>query len=432
MKNIIRTIIICSALGTHTLHAQDVHAPVPATLQQLVLQSFNNYTRIKALQTQQQIAADRTQISKASRLPDISGTASYSHISPVAKIQLPGSDLVFQPIPADNYNVGVNGRQLLLDFGKSGSAIRKSAAEQDLLSMQTDEAKEQLAYQVATVYLNIAYVNRNIAVQDANIKLLEDTERIVENKLKHGDAIDLDLINTRVKLEGYRNRKTEFQNQFKKQIALLQYLTGIQQQDSINTSFNWPQTITAGNDAFASNMAIKTSQEKEKVATIEVESAKATHTPSLFLDAGTGFKNGYLPEIQKFRYNWNAGVTLAVPIYNGKKDKLKEMIAAKELAVAKLNTQDAVDNLQKDIAQTNADIEANQAKLLTAATLLQQAERALQLAQSRYNNGVITYLDLQNAQTSNLEAQLSKVQYEYQLSISNLELLHLAGNQFWK
>ncbi|MCK7557429.1 TolC family protein [Chitinophaga sedimenti] len=86
----------------------------------------------------------------------------------------------------------------------------------------------------------------------------------------------------------------------------------------------------------------------------------------------------------------------------------------------------------KEVAQQNSDIQTSREKLQTADVLLRQADRAVQLAQSRYKNGVITYLDLQNAQTSLLEAQLSKIQYQYQLSISSLELLHLNGNQFWK
>ncbi len=64
--------------------------------------------------------------------------------------------------------------------------------------------------------------------------------------------------------------------------------------------------------------------------------------------------------------------------------------------------------------------------------LLEQANKALTLAQSRYRNGVITYLDLQNAQTSLLEAQLSRIQYQYQLSLAGLELMHLSGQEFWK
>ncbi|WP_298709111.1 TolC family protein [uncultured Chitinophaga sp.] len=422
MKKALIIILTCTTGGAFAQTA-------PGELKTLVQQSFSHFTQIKAMETQQRIAADQTTLAKTSRLPEVSGTATYSHVYPVPKVQLPGSDFTFQPVPSENINAGIEARQLLLDFGKSGSQIRKSQAQAGLLGVQTAEAREELAYQVANVYLNITFLQDNIAVQDANIHLLEETETMVENKLKHGDAIDLDLINTRVKLESYRNKKVDFTNSLQKQLAALEYLTGEQLKDSVHSDFAW--AIPPAED-FDHNAAMRTSLEKEKVAETGIDIAKAQYKPSLFLNAGTGFKNGYLPEITTPKFNYYAGVSLSVPIYNGKKLRTQEHMAATEAEIAKLHTQDVKESLKKEAAQQNADLSAGRERLQTAEVLLQQANRALTLAQSRYRNGVITYLDLQNAQTSLLEAQLSKIQYQYQLSLAGLELMHLSGQEFWK
>ncbi|MRG47459.1 hypothetical protein GFS24_20225 [Chitinophaga sp. SYP-B3965] len=425
MKKILFTILSFTMLS---VSAQTV----PDDLKVMVQQTFDHQSKIKAMEVQQKIAAGQVELSKANRLPTVNGTASYSHIYPVPKVQLPGSDFTFQPVPSENVNAGIEARQLLLDFGKSGSQIKQSEAEARLLGTQTTEAKELLAYEVANVYLNIAYLYNNISVQNANIKLLEETETMVENKLKHGDAIDLDLINTRVKLESYRNKKVDYVNSLQKQMATLAYLTGAQPKDSIHAGFEWPVPAIIADQEFLNNPAMQTAMEKEKVAATGVEIAKAQYKPSLFLDAGTGFKNGYLPDIGVTKFNYNAGVSLNVPIFHGKKLRTQERMATQQVEVAKWNTQDVKDNLQKEVVQQQSDIAASRERLLTAESLLQQASRALQLAQSRYKNGVITYLDLQNAQTSMLEAQLSKIQYQYQLSLSSLALLQLNGNEFWK
>lgn len=425
MKKILFTILAFTALS---VSAQTV----PDDLKVMVQQTFDHQSKIKAMEVQQRIAAGQVELSKANRLPTVNGTAGYSHVYPVPKVQLPGSDFTFQPVPSENVNAGIEARQLLLDFGKSGSQIKQSEAEARLLGTQTTEAKELLAYEVANVYLNIAYLYNNISVQNANIKLLEETETMVENKLKHGDAIDLDLINTRVKLESYRNKKVDYVNSLQKQMATLEYLTGAHPKDSIHAGFEWPVSGILTEQEFLNNPAMKTAMEREKVAATGVEIAKAQYKPSLFLDAGTGFKNGYLPDISTPKFNYNAGVSLSVPIFHGKKLRTQERMAAQQVEVAKWNTQDVKDNLQKEVVQQQSDIAASRERLLTSESLLQQAQRALQLAQSRYKNGVITYLDLQNAQTSMLEAQLSKIQYQYQLSLSSLALLQLNGNEFWK
>jgi outer membrane protein TolC len=329
-------------------------------------------------------------------------------------------------------NAGVEARQLLLDFGKTGSQIKQREAQAGLLNLQTAELREQLAYQVANVYLGIAFLHNNIDVQNANIHLLEETEHMVENKLKHGDAIDLDLLNTRVKLETYRNRKVDFENSLQKQLANLEYLTGEPLKDSISADFGWPAPAVQVAEDYSRNAAVRSSLEQEKVAETGVLAAKAQYKPSLFLDAGTGFRNAYLPDVNTPKFNYNAGVSLSVPIFHGKKLRTQEHMAATEVEVAKWNTKSIQDNIRKEVAQQQSDIAASRERLQTAEILLKQAQRALELAQSRYRNGVITYLDLQNAQTSMLEAQLSKIQYQYQLSVSSLALLQLNGNEFWK
>ncbi len=298
------------------------------------------------METQQRIAADQTTLAKANRLPEVNGTASYSHVYPVPKVQLPGSAFTFQPVPSENINTGIEARQLLLDFGKSGSQIKKSEAQAGLLGVQTAEAREELAYQVANVYLNIAFLQDNIAVQEANIRLLEETETMVENKLKHGDAIDLDLINTRVKLESYRNKKVDFRNSLDKQLAALRYLTGETLKDSVEHDFSWAVPPV---EDFEHNAAIRSSLEQEKVAETGIDIAKAQYKPSLFLNAGTGFKNGYLPEITTPKFNYYAGVSLSVPIYNGKKLRTQEQIASTEAVIARLHTQDVKENLKKKL-----------------------------------------------------------------------------------
>lgn len=426
--NMKKIFIIISSFITLNVSAQEP----PENLKAMVQHTFDHFAKIKAMETQQRIAADQTQLAKANRLPVVNGVASYTHVYPVPKVQLPGGEFTFQPVPSENMNAGVEAKQLLLDFGKTVSQIQQSEAQAGLLNQQTAALREQLAYQVANVYLGIAFLRNNIAVQDANIHLLEETEHMVENKLKHGDAIDLDLLNTRVKLETYRNRKVDFENSLEKQLANLEYLTGEPLKDSVSATFQWPAATLQAESDYAGNTAVKSSVQQEKVAETGVQLAKAQYKPSLFLEAGTGFKNAYLPDINVPRFNYNAGVSLSVPIFHGKKLRTQEHMAATEVEVAKWNTKSIKDNIRKEVAQQQSDVAANLERLQTADVLLKQAQRALELAQSRYKNGVITYLDLQNAQTSMLEAQLSKIQYQYQLSVSSLALLQLNGNEFWK
>jgi outer membrane protein TolC len=60
-----------------------------------------------------------------------------------------------------------------------------------------------------------------------------------------------------------------------------------------------------------------------------------------------------------------------------------------------------------------------------------QAQYALKLANARYKNGVITQVEIEATQTALREAQLTQLQYQYQMTQAKLELNRLTGIKFW-
>ena len=58
---------------------------------------------------------------------------------------------------------------------------------------------------------------------------------------------------------------------------------------------------------------------------------------------------------------------------------------------------------------------------------MQQARQALQIANARLLNGVITNVELQSAETGVEEAELGRLNFKYQLLLNQLELKRLLG-----
>ncbi|MFC0181725.1 TolC family protein [Pseudarcicella hirudinis] len=53
------------------------------------------------------------------------------------------------------------------------------------------------------------------------------------------------------------------------------------------------------------------------------------------------------------------------------------------------------------------------------------------MAESRFKNGVITNVEIESAQTALKEAQLTQLQYQYQIVLAKLEINRLTGVKFW-
>ena len=121
-----------------------------------------------------------------------------------------------------------------------------------------------------------------------------------------------------------------------------------------------------------------------------------------------------------------------VPIYTGGKTKQQiklqqHLSQQQQLAMESLNA-----SYKKDIAQAMADIQTNIERIGNTQAQIDQAKYAQTLAAIRFKNGVGTNLELTNASTNVQRAEFSKLQFQYQLCVSKLELAKLMGYQFWQ
>lgn len=402
-------------------------------LKNLINQSFSYYPRIKEAQNQVDIAQKRLDLTNTN-LPSVDFNASYEYVQP--KISLPlevdGEKRNFQFVPLNNYNGNVGAQYLLLDFGRLKAAVDKSKSDLKYAADNVTNVQNQLASQVASVYYNIIYYKKAIAVEDSILNYLNNNKNVAANKLKNGDAIKLDVLNIQSGIDAEVNTKEDLLNSLQKQITLLQYTTGNTQVTDSSFGFNLPiQTVQ---DAFTTASATVPdfilAQDRVVQAQADLNETKITDRPSVSLNALAGVKNGYVPVVNDPRFNYQAGVSLKIPIYNAKTKKQiavgEAQVKQNQLAQETLNTE-----YQKNIEQTLTDIQTNAEKLKNMRSQIENATSAVQIASSRYLNGIGLNTDITDAAVNLQRALLTSLRYEYQLAEAKVEYARLTGYKYW-
>ena len=428
--NMKKILIITSALVlTINLHAQ---VKSNAELKSLINQAFAYFPKIKEIENTVTTSEQKLALTKLNNLPEVTGNASYAYIQP--KIVLPFNGVDFQFAPVHALNTSIDGSYTLLDFGRFKANVEKSKDELQFSKHNVENAKTQLAYQVAQVYYNIVYIKKAITIQDSIINFLTDNKRIVENKLKNGDALKLDVLNIETQLNEEQNRKVDLQNTLNKQLFLLEYTTGIKQAigNSFDFDINLTDATTALTTAQTNNIDFALAKDKIKQAENDVTVAKTIDKPVVAIKASTGIKNGYVPNVGDMRFNYNAGVGLSIPIYNGGKTKqqiklAENIVKQNQLAVETLNN-----NYKKDIQQTIEDIASNLERIKYTQGQINDAKYAQRLAATRFQNGVSTNIELTNAATATARIQLTELRYQFQLCLAKIELTKLMGYNYWQ
>jgi outer membrane protein len=401
-------------------------------LKGLITQSFGYFPKIKETENIVTSAQEKVQLTELNKYPDITADASYGYVKP--KIEIPLNGEQFQFAPVHNLSGAFNANYTLYDFGRLKANINRSKDDLRYAEHNVEYTKAQLAYQVATVYYNIVFLRKAIAIQDTVLASLYESKRIVESQLKNGTALKIDELNIQASINNDENRKLDLLNSLEKQLNLLEYTTGKKQETAL-TNFDFDVNLTDVTNALltaqTNNYDFVLAKDRIRQAESDLAVVKLTDKPTIGVKGAAGIKNGYVPYIADMRFNYMAGVGISVPIYNGGRTKQKEklqqnIVKQNELAMESLST-----TYKKDIDQSLTDIHSNIDRIKNTNGQIEQAQAAQLLAINRFKNGTGTNLEITTASTNVQKAALTKLQYEFQLCLAKLDLTRLMGYQYW-
>ncbi len=423
MKKIVVGIVLLVSIYNST-KAQSI---INGELKNLLNQSLQYFPKVKEVQQSVQLAEDKLTLTELNKYPDITLDASYAYVQP--KIEVAFGEKTFQFAPVHNVSGALNGTYTLIDFGRLASAIQKAKLELQTSKHIAEQLKHSLFFQISQLYYQIIYAKKAIEIQNQVIQLLTENKTIIESQLKNGNAIQLDLLTIQSKLDNELNKKIEVETNLQKLLNLLNYATGINtiKESQLSLSLKNYNAEEAMQMALLHNPTIAIAKDKVNVSKAEVAITKLNELPFIGMKASVGSRNGYLPQINDPRFNYNAGVGFSVPLFNGGKTKQQIKIQERSVALYETTVQSQLHDFEKDIQAALIDIQSNQMRIKNANTQIEQAALAQKLSLSKLKNGTATPLEITSTNADYQRALLNQLQYQYQLCNAQLELIKLMG-----
>ena len=396
-------------------------------LKNILNQSLTFYPKVKETQQMVEQAENKLKLTELNKYPDFTVDASYAYVQP--KIEVAFGDKMFQFAPEHNYGIAVNGVYTLLDFGRLKANIQKSKADLQNSIHQAEQLRSNLFYQIAQVYFQIIYAKKAIDIQNEMLKVLNENKVVVENQLKNGNAIKLDLLTILSKIDNENNRKIDLETNLKKLINLISYASGIDSVTGNQLNFVLKNYTVeeALQEAVMHNASLAIANDRIASSKAELNMSKLNQMPFVGLKASMGSKNGYLPAIQDQRFNYNAGIGFSVPLFNGGKIKQVVKIQEKAVSIQQTNAAASLHEVEKDIKAALIDVQSNEQRIKNAASQIEQAALAQKLSNAKLLNGTATPLEITTTNADYQRALFSQLQFEYQLCIAKLELAKLMG-----
>jgi outer membrane protein len=315
---------------------------------------------------------------------------------------------------------GLWASQLITDFGRTGNL----ASSADLQAQSRDQAVETTRANilVATAQAYFAVLRAQALVRVANDtvrarqQVSDQVTALAENKIKS----DFDVSLANVNLGEARLLQSQATNDLKSAQVQLASIMGLPNLPVFDLQEEpLPQPLPPSTDAMVQEAA----QNRPELKDLRLQQAaaerfaKAEHA-LYFPTVGVAASAGLAPEAYSAvdsRYGAIA-LNINIPVFNGGLFKARTAEATLKAQAASQNVADLQNRILRDVrvAYVNAMTAAD--RLTLTAQLLVHAKLGLELAQSRYDLGLSTIVELSQAQLNLTSAQIADASalYDYQ------------------
>ncbi|HCA78732.1 MAG TPA: hypothetical protein DEP53_03255 [Bacteroidetes bacterium] len=375
--------------------------------------------------------------SRSALLPAVNALAAYARLGPIASYTVNIGPMV-PPITMkfgveNTYSAGVSVQHSLFNWGRAEAGIEISEAGARMSQSGLELARQAAANQVIQLFYGILVSKEAIGVLDQSIRSLENRLDILTKRFDAGLASNFDLLTMEVQIASIRSRKVDTQSNLRKLEFLFNRFLGREIETPVELHGELKYT-SPGIDgqrlketAATQRRELEQLKQQEAMSLAQVNLTNSFDKPNVNLSLTWGLRNGYMPNLDVLRGNWNAGLVLSYPVFDGFKTKNQLEQAEVNVRLAQLRYNDVKTAITMEVNQTLVDLQANEEKIGIEQLKVRLAEEALKIADERFAKGLLSTTDLLDSQTSLENARLNLLQATYSAILARYSLDKAVG-----
>ena len=329
-------------------------------------------------------------------------------------------------VPFDlSYEVDIWGR-IRRSFESAGASAQASIADYENILLT-------LKAEVATNYFALRTADAEISVQLRSIKSFQDNLDLTNSRFKGGISTQLDVDQAAATLASAQAQLATFRAQRAELEHAIAVLIG-RPPEGFSIAYDpldlQPPTIPAGlpSDLLERRPDVAEAERKVAAQNAQIGVAIAAYFPVLHLTGQTGFDSGDLGLLLNWESRiWSYGPNIQFPIFEGGQisANVKQQKAAYEENVA---------NYRQTVLVAFQNVEDSLSSLRYLAEQQEAQDRAyksynaaLDLTNSRYTTGLVSYFDVIQAQGLALDAEQLDVQIRGNRIATTVQLIKSLG-----
>ena len=330
---------------------------------------------------------------------------------------------------------GISGSVPLFDGLKGINTVRATKVARQKGVVDTQIAQDEVAMQTLSAYMDVVYYTEAVKIAREQLEASRRTLELVRRQFDLGTKSAADVAEIESQEANYDYLLTTEENNLALAYIKLREVMNYPQSEQlvIETNINLEALPSTSSEqalldyALANNPRIAASRFATEQSRLNLAKAKGAYSPSLYLYGGynTSYyidfdnKAAYDPFGTQFRNNRGGyvQVALSIPIFNGlsaRSSKRRAQNAYRSAQLEEIAVQRAVES---EVSQAWQEMQGFGKQYVQGQKKVSASQLAYDGAAKKFENGLISALDLQTAANTLLQAKSDKLRARLQYII---------------
>ena len=379
------------------------------TLEQAIDYALEHNPNIEQLRIEFEKSETKKGQALSSFYPNITATGSYAYLTDIPVIEFDGMPIPFGQ--SENYSLQVSLQQVIFAWGKLYSAYKISDLGTRIAELNLARKRQEVRYAVSDGFYGILVVEETALLLRESLAQLERHAQAVEIRYKAGLVSQFDLLRAQVQVANLKPQVIEAENGLKLAREGFKMLLGIPLDREVTISGTLEMVEEEFDldrlteNALENRAELKNLKNTESIAKLSQRIARRANLPTLVAGATYERKKPFSITGNEWGSNIVFNVGFEFPIFSGFRNLHQYRLASLQLKEVDL----ALDNLEKaitlEVKQAYLNLQAAKEAIMTAQENVGQAEKAFEIIETRYKNGLATNLEFLDAQLASLQAR---------------------------
>jgi outer membrane protein len=409
------------------------------TLEDCLRLAMQNSRQIKISELSIQQAQERIGEARAQQIPAFTLAGTYTHFGKVSSFSIPmgPTTRTFQFGIPDRANLDAKLQWSLFTWGRIGSSISLSRLGKELSITKRKSDLSQTIYQVMQAFYSVLLNEKIIQLHTENLHRAESLWQITQKRFVAGGIPKLEVLRAEVQVKNTESTLEEARGNLKKsQLFLAKQLGNSQSDYQLAGQLQYLPVVIVVDEIVEKALKVRsdfqTLELQQDISRQQVKLAYSSNKPNLSLFSGYNVQNGFDPmNPERFISNWNVGLQLSFPIFDGFATVHKTNQAKIESRKTTLQKEELQDLVTLQIQQAVTTLEQAALKIISQEKNIDLAEEALRVTTDQFQQGIVSSLDVLNAQQTLAQSEMMYTQALFNHIMAKIEISRAMEDFSW-